>query len=408
MPETFSDIYGRFKSNYFVLIPMGIVMLAIATIAIGLRKPPPFAMPPQTVVLGEVQTVTIADSSEFVAQMEADLNVDLKARVSGFLRRRNFSAGDLVGKDQILFQIEPDQYQALLDMAEAELVSARAQFDRATLDFNRISDLYEKKTTTKSDFDTAKAAFEVAEAQVMQARARQTQARLNLEYATIRAPFKGRISDTPYSEGSLLGPESGVLAAVVSTDPILVVFGLSSRLIAAAVGPGENHDLGDFQVRLRLGPETYYPQAGRLVYISPTVDTHTDTVKFKASFANPEGILRPGQVVTAVLESARPRSGLAVPKGAVLTDAEGQYVLAPLEDPASGGWSAERRPVVLDRKETDREFFIREGLAAGDKILVKGLMSGGSTLRPGAPIRPATPEEAGERAMPGQAGGNNK
>ena len=417
MPDIFSNIYGRLsdlcgrlKSNYFVLIPLGVVMLALVAIALGLRRPPPFAMPPQAVVLGEVRAVTIADSSEFVAQMEADLQVDLKARVSGFLRRRNFRAGDLVGKNQVLFQIEPDQYQALLDMAEAELISAQAQHDRATLDFNRIRDLYEKKTSTKSDFDTAKAAFEVAEAQVMQARARQTQARLNLDYATIRAPFKGRISDTPYSEGSLLGPESGVLAAVVSTDPILVVFGLSSRLIAAAVGPGESYDLGDFQVRIRLAPETYYPQAGRLVYISPTVDTQTDTVKFKASFANPEGLLRPGQIVMAVLESARPRTGLAIPKEAVLTDAEGQYVLAPAQNPETGGWSAERRPVILDRRETDREFFIKEGLAEGDKIMVKGLMSGGSTLRPGAPVLPVPPGEAGGPAgqAPAGAGGDDK
>ena len=413
MPDIFSGISGRFKSNYFVFIPLGIVFLALVTIALGLRRPPPLTLPPQTVVLGEVQAVTIADSSEFVAQMEADLSVDLKARVSGFLRRRNFSAGDLVEKDQVLFQIEPDQYQALLDIAEAELISAQAQYDRATLDFNRISDLYGKKTSTKSDFDTAKASFEVAEAQVMQARARQTQARLNLDYATIRAPFKGRISDTPFSEGSLLGPESGILTTVVSTEPILAVFGLSSRLIAAAVGPGGNPNLGDFQVRLRLAPETYYPQSGRLVYISPTVDVQTDTIKFKASFANPEGLLRPGQIVIAVLESARPRTGLTVPKAAVLTDAEGQYVLIPVEASDAGGWSTERRPVVLDRRETERDFFIREGLAAGDKILVKGLMSGGSTLRPGAPVRLAPPEALGEpaspeAASPEPAGGDDK
>jgi len=304
MPFALPDKLVRFKSRYFVLIPAGIFLLAVLAILVGRRQPPPFAMPPQAVVAGEARSVTLSDSSEFVAQMEADLRVDLKARVSGFLIRRNFSAGDLVKKDQILFQIEPDQYQALLHMAEAELVSAQAQHDRATLNFNRVRDLYEKKTSTKSDFDTAKADFEVSEAQVMSARARQTQARLNLDYATIRAPFEGRISDTPYSEGSLLGPESGVLATVVSTDPILVVFGLSSRLMDAAGGPGGDTDLDNWQTRLRLAPETYYPQIGRLVYTSPMVDTQTDTVKFKASFANPEGLLRPGQIVIAVLERA--------------------------------------------------------------------------------------------------------
>ena len=400
-----SHHHVRIKPSYFVLIPAGIVALALVTILAGRRQPPPFNMPPQTVVLGEVRAMSLAESSEFVAQMEADLSVDLKARVSGFLRRRNFSAGDPVVKDQVLFQIEPDQYQALLDMAQAEVISAQAQYDRATLDFNRIRDLFQKNTSTKSDFDTAKAVFEVAEAQVLIARARQIQAQLNLDYATIRAPFTGRISDTPYSEGSLLGPESGILATVVSTDPILAVFGLSSRLLTASGILGETSGPGDWQVRLRLAPETFYPQIGRLAYMAPTVDPQTDTVKFKASFNNPEGLLRPGQIVTAILESARPRIRLAVPKEAVLTDAEGQYVLAPRQDPETGGWTTERRPVALERDETDRDYFVKEGLAAGDKIVVKGLMSGGATLRPGAPVSPAPPEGGAEPKTPDQPAG---
>jgi len=192
---------------------------------------------------------------------------------------------------------------------------------------------------------------------------------------------------------------------VVSTDPILVVFGLSSRLVTAAGILGEAPNPDDWRVRLRLGPETYYPQAGRVTYIAPTVDVLTDTVKLKASFNNPEGLLRPGQIITAILESAQPRPRLAVPKEAVLTDAEGQYVLAPLEIPEAGGWTTERRPVALERDETDRDYFIKEGLAAGDKIVVRGLMSGGATLRPGSPVRPAPPEE-GPKA-PGQPAGED-
>ncbi|MDR2934700.1 MAG: efflux RND transporter periplasmic adaptor subunit [Candidatus Adiutrix sp.] len=408
MSDVLQDNYGRFKSIYFVLMPLGIFLLALAAILAGRRQPPHFIMPPQEVVLGEVRPRHFSDSSEFAAQMEADPRVDLKARVSGFLRRQNFSAGDLVKKDQVLFQIEPDQYQALLDMAQAEVLSAQAQYDRAKRDFDRIQDLYRKNTSTKSDFDTAKAAFEVAEAQVMSARARQAQARLNLDYATIRAPFDGRISDTPYSEGSLLGPESGVLATVVATDPILVVFGLSSRLLTAAGSPSETDYFKEWQVSLKLPQGTDYPQPGRLVYISPTVDAQTDTVKFKASFANPEGLLRHGQIVTAILESVRPRYRLAIPKAAVVTEAEGRYVLVPRKDPESDAWSAEKRPVVLDQAETDLEYFVKDGLKAGDHILVKGLMSGGSALRPGAPIRPAPPESPGGGPVPGPAGGDGK
>jgi len=402
MSEDFQYDAGRFKSINFLLLPLGIALLALVAILAGRRHPQPMSMPPQVVILAEVQARSLIETWEYVAQLEADRSVDLKARVSGFLIHKNFTAGDQVKKDQLLFQIEPDNYQALLDMAKAEVLSARAQFDRATRDFNRINDLYRKNTSTKSDFDNSKAAYEVAEAQVKSALARETQARLNLDYASIKAPFDGRISDTPYSEGSLLGPESGVLATLVSTDPVLAVFGLPSRAAAEIFQRDEGAAwyASNWLLRLKPAPDAYYPGAGRLVYLSPTVDAQTDTVKLKARFDNPDDILRPGQIVTAILESARPRHRLLVPKAAVLTDPEGRYVLTVREAPEGGGLVAERRPVVLDQGELDKEYFIREGLEAGDKFIVRGLMSGGATLRPGTPVRPAPPEGGG-----GPAGG---
>ena len=384
-----------------VLIPVGIVVVAALFVLLGRRQPSPPQLQPQAVEMAVVEARDITDAMDFVGQLEADHRVDLKARVSGFLVSRNFAGGDQVEKGQILFQIEPDQYQAVLDTARAEVLSAQAQFDRATLDFNRISDLYLKRTSPKSDFDNSKAAFEVAEAQLLSARARETQAQLNLDYAAIKAPFDGRISDTPYSEGSLLGPESGVLATVVSNDPILVVFGIPSRLITYILfqDPEKRRGLEDWRVRLRLGSGLYYPQAGQLSYMAPTVDPLTDTVKFKARFANPDESLRPGQIVTAVLESAQSQRRLVAPKAAVLTDVEGRFVYTVREVPAAdgrpGGLVSERRPVELGPGETESEYFIKSGLKEGEQIIVKGLMSGGSTLPTGAPVRLAAPSGGG-------------
>ena len=406
MPDTCSP-HPRGFSVLYVLIPLGIAALAVAFIHQGRRPPAPMSMPPQAVVLAEVEARDLTEAWEYVAQLEADRSVDLKARVSGFLLYKNFAAGDPVKKDQILFQIEPDQYQALLEISRAEVLSARAQFDRATLDFNRISDLYLKHTSPKSDFDNSKAAFEVAEAQLQSAKAREIQAQLNHDYASIRAPFDGRISDTPFSEGSLLGPESGVLATVVSTDPVLAVFGLSSRAVEkvlfrdqAGAGPSAG-----WRVRLRLAPGSYYARAGQLVYMSPTVDAQTDTIKFKARFDNPDGLLRPGQIMTAVLERTQTRRRLVIPKEAVLTGGEGRYVMVAREAPGGAGLIAERRPIVLEQDESDREYFIQAGLAAGDKFIARGLLSGGATLRPGSPVR-LLPTEAS--AAPGPAGGSGE
>ncbi len=394
----------------FVGIPLAIVGLAAVFILIYMRPIPPLAMPPQPVIMGTVQTRDITESREYVAVMEADHSVDLRARVSGFLVAKNFQDGDLVKKDQLLFQIEPDQYQALLATAEASVLSARAQFDRASLDFNRIKDLYDKKTSPKSDFDRAKADYEVAEAALKSARAGRTQAALNLGYASIKAPFDGRISDTPYSEGSLLGPESGVLATVVSLDPILATFGISEKVISQYQTEMKNKNLSaaDWQVRLRLAPDVCYPEPGPLSYAAPTVDPRTDTIKFKAKFANADKLLRPGQIVTAIVERIKPDLRLVVPKEAVLTDTEGRFVYMVREVPADPekpgsrpGLAAEPRRVTLEQGDPlDKDYIVKDGLEEGEQFILKGLMSGGATLRAGAPVQVATPDQ-GQGPAPG-------
>ncbi|MDR1043789.1 MAG: efflux RND transporter periplasmic adaptor subunit [Candidatus Adiutrix sp.] len=402
MPE--SKISNTKLMPLFVGIPAFIVLVAVIFIVAGRREAPHLTMPPQKVVLGTVEARDITDTLEYVAVMEADNMVDLRARVAGFLVAKNFEDGDLVRDRQVLFQIEPDQYQALVDNAEGNVLSAQAHLDLATLDFNRISDLYRKNTSPKSDFDKAKADYEMAQAALMSAKATLAQSRLNLGYASIKAPFDGQASDTPYSEGSLLGPDSGVLATVVSVDPILATFGISDKIITAAhkENLAQDQTLSDWQVRLRLGPDNYYPEPGQFSYVSPTVDPKTDTVKFKAKFKNPDKILRPGQIVTAVMERTNSERRLVVPKEAVLTDPDGNYMLMPKETPADPkvpgsrpGLVAEARRITLESGDAlDKEYIVKDGLSEGEKFILKGLMSAGAMLRPGAAITVAEPEAA--------------
>ena len=398
----------------FIIIPAAIIVLAAIFILVGRREAPPMALPPQKVVLGTAEARDIVDRREYVAVMEADNIVDLRARVSGFLVAKKFKDGDAVKAGQLLFQIEPDQYKAILDNAEANVLSAQAQLDRTTLDFNRTTDLYHKKTSPKSDYDRAKADYEMARAALMSAQANRTEARLNLDYASIKAPFDGTISDTPYSEGSLLDMESGVLATVVSVDPILVTFGVSDKIITDSIkdDASQANTLEGWQVRLRLGPDHEYPEVGHFTYMAPMVDAQTDTVKFKASFQNAAKILRPGQIVTALVERVQPERKLVVPKEAVLTDAEGNYMLIPKEAPADpknpdskAGLTADTRRVTIDSLDAlEKEYVIVDGLKEGDKFIAKGLMSMGATLRQGAAIVVETGEEA-TRAESGPAAG---
>lgn len=412
-----SDIRPISKKALIVLftsIPAAILLVTLLFVIFGGQRPMHMEMPPQAVVLDTVVAEDITESSEYVALVEADNIVDLRARVSGFLVAKNFNDGDTVSKGQLLFQIEPDQYQALLESAEADVISTQAQLGLATVDFNRISDLYTRNTAPKSDYDKSKSAFEVAQAAVMRAKAARNLAKLNLDYTAIGAPFDGQINDTPFNVGSLLGPDSGVLATVVSVDPILVTFGISDKIIASAHqnGASKRNELDQWQVRLKIG-NTFYDQIGTFTYIAPMVDPKTDTIKFKAKFINPDKTLRPGQIVTAVVERTSPQRRLVVPKEAVLTDVNGNYVLMAQEVPADpkdpnskGGLVSEMRRVTIGGSASDTTFILEDGLKEGEKFIRQGLMSNGATLTPGAPIQiaapPAAPENVDQGAAPSQ------
>jgi membrane fusion protein (multidrug efflux system) len=384
--------------NIFVLIPAVIVVLALLAILSGwLWQTPPVPPSPQKVTLTEVTTTEALSSFEIIGVLEADQKVDLLARVSGFLTGIKFKEGDPVKKGQVLFTIEPDQYQAALASAEAGSLSAAANFTKSELDFNRTNDLFNKRTAPKSDLDNAQAALDVAKASTLSARAALDQARLNLGYTTVRAPFDGRVSDTPFSEGSLLGPESGVLATIVSQDPILADFGISDKYMAAMrLGEGTlpGQTVENIQVRLKINGEKFYPEPGELIYRAPLIDRGTDTIKLKASFKNPEAVLLPGQSVVISLTAKVPPKLLLAPKAAVMTSSRGNFVYqavmgkAPGKDEGPEYLQAKATFIKLGR-EFDNGYEVLEGLAPGDKIVSLGLMAGGAALRPGAPVEVA-------------------
>ncbi|MDR3153870.1 MAG: efflux RND transporter periplasmic adaptor subunit [Deltaproteobacteria bacterium] len=400
------------KKYVFIIIPAVIVFLAAAVVVLPMLFPaPPQARPPAAVTLFEVRTVPVKDSWEAVAFAAAPRKVDLVARVSGFLAEKPYSEGGAVSEGDVLFLIEPAQYQAALDAARGDLQSAEARRAQAQITFDRQSDLFAKKSAPKSDFDDAKAALDVAEAGVTTARASLAQAQLNLGYATVRAPFSGYVSDSPFSVGAFVGPTSGVLATVVATDPLELSFGVPDRLMADLKhgSPGSRLPRGgpgSVAVRVRAADGRDYPHAGAVSYISPMVDDATGTYKLKALVPNPDGLLAPGETLTIFLEDAEPREALLVPKGSVLVSADsGSYVftVGPPDPPAGGappagapagpGGGAAAEALVAKRINVSRgnEFpdgiEILEGLKAGDRIIELGLMSGGATLRAGAPVR---------------------
>jgi RND family efflux transporter MFP subunit len=405
------------KKHIFVIIPAVIVLLAAMAVVIPLLTPsPPRAMPPSAVTLHEMRPTQVKDSWEVVGFAQASRRVDLVARVSGFLVEKTYVDGDPVSEGQILFTIEQEQYRAAVYAARGSLLSAEARLTQATLAHARISELYAKRSAPRSDFDDANAAQDVAEADVLSARAALDQAQLNLGYAEVKAPFAGRVSDSPFSVGAYVGPGSGILATAVAADPLEVSFGVPDRVMAAMRYKADDSPLpkgqpGEWVVRVRSAGGRDYPLAGRIVYISPLVDEATGTYKLKASIPNPDGILAPGETLTVILEDAVPREALLAPKGSVLVSADaGSYVFTAAPAPGGGQGLAARRVDVRRGKEFPGGIEITGGLQAGDKVIELGLMSMGATLRDGAPVRvvegydPSAPPGAGAPAAGPAAG----
>ncbi|MDR1079723.1 MAG: efflux RND transporter periplasmic adaptor subunit [Deltaproteobacteria bacterium] len=387
------------KKHIFIIIPAIIVILAAAAVVIPLLFPaPPMVMPPAAVTLHEVRAVPVKDSWEVVAFAVASRKVDLVARVSGFLVEKPYREGGAVSEGDVLFSIEPEQYTAAMEAARGNLLSAEARVTQTGLAFKRTSDLYAKRTSPKSDYDDAKAALDVAEAGVISARAAFVQAQLNLGYATVRAPFDGYASDSPFSEGAFVGPGSAVLATVVASDPLELSFGVPDRFMAAMKAGAPDSALprggvDQVAVRVRSSGGRDYPLTGKITYVAPLVDESTGTYKVKANIPNPDGVLAPGETLTVILEDAQPRRAILVPKSSVMVSADaGSYVFTvgpppPGPDGTPGAGLVAQRVDVRRGNEFPGGLEILEGLKGGDRIIELGLMSMGSMLRAGAPVR---------------------
>ncbi|MDR2198143.1 MAG: efflux RND transporter periplasmic adaptor subunit [Deltaproteobacteria bacterium] len=410
-----------FKKHIFIIIPFIIVLLAGLVILKNVLRPEaPMIRPPARVGVFEAAYRPVRNSFEIIGKLEADKSVDLVARVSGFLEEKNFQAGDRVREGAVLFQIDPKAYRAAFEAAQGNLMSAQAQLTQAALNFQRISDLYRKKTTPKSDVDNAQAALDVARAAVVTAQGNLVQAELNLEWAQVKAPFAGEISDSPFSEGSFVSPSSGALATLVASDPIQARFGLSDRLLAElrfgeAASSLPRGDLLEVEARVKINGEFVYQEPGKISYVSPLVDKSTDTVQLKAVFPNAAGKLVPGEIVTVVISDSKDRDVILVPKNSVLyTAAAGSfvYVLGQRKDSEGKpleGHAAEQR-VVQRGVEFPEGIEITAGLKPGEKVIDLGLMNSGALIQPGTPVEliedPALNREAssldGSSAAPGQ------
>jgi membrane fusion protein, multidrug efflux system len=319
---------------------------------------------PPAVLVQPAELTPVADHWEFIGRAAAVDKVELRARVKGFLGPRKFNDGDMVKKDQVVFTIEPETYQAAVDQKIAQRDAAQAAVTNADMQLQRAAELLRTNTGTRQTYDQRLSEQLQAKANLEDAKAQLRDAEIQLSYTEIKSPIDGRIGRAAVSPGNLVSPDSGVLATVVSETPIRVLFPVTQRELLEAK---RDASAGDPPiVRLRLADGNFYKENGKLDFIDVTVDPKTDGQIVRATFDNKDGVLTDGQTVRVILEESKPQSVVAVPQQAVALDQSGSYLFV-VDD---------KNVVELRRVKAgivrNGMLVINEGLKAGDKVIIQG------------------------------------
>ncbi|MGC1884617.1 MAG: efflux RND transporter periplasmic adaptor subunit [Stellaceae bacterium] len=358
----------------------------------------------------------ITETDEFIGRIQSIGRVALVARVSAYLEKRLFVEGSEVKKGDLLYLLEQPPFQAQVDADKANVAQLEAQHTYAAQQLARSQYLMKTPAGQQQTVDQDLSNERSLAAQVASAKAQLDIAEINLGYTEIRAPIDGKISATDVTEGNVVSPTTGTLANLVSQDPMYVNFPVSVR--AGLDLRNRYQTKGGFSavvLKLRLPNGQIYGQEGKLDYVSPTVATNTDTVTVRGVFPNPllPGVqanapapreLFDGEFVTVLQEGVEPITVLAIPRAAVLSDQQGDYVYV-----VDAQNKAEQRRIQLGQS-TPSTAVVSNGLKEGELVISEGLQR----VRPGQTVSPspATPppaispaaEPAAEQGTSGGAG----
>ena len=351
---------------------------------------PGAGMPPQEVNAVTVALQSLPETFEYVGQTAGSREVEVRARVTGILLKRNFDEGGRVKQGQSLFTIDPAQFQAAANRAQADVAAAQARLEQARRNAARLKPLYAEQAVSQKEYDDAVSAELIGEADLKAAQARLAEARLNLEYTRVESPVSGFASRALRSEGSLVSGPDVLLTTVVQVDPIWVNFGIpdteQARLQKEAA-EGRLKLPKNFEVELRLADGSLYPQKGKLDFADVRISPATGTREARAEVPNANGVLRPGQFVRVILRGASRPNAVTVPQRAVLEGPQGKFVYVVDEK-----GTAQPRPVEAGRWAGD-DWIISAGLKGGERVIVDGVMK----LGPGAPVKIAEKPQAAEK-----------
>ena len=339
-------------------------------------------MPPPEVNAVTVALQSLAQTFEYVGQTAGSREVEVRARVTGILLKRNFDEGGRVKQGQSLFTIDPAPFQAAANRAEADVAAAQARLEQARRNAARLKPLYAEQAVSQKEYDDAVSAERIGEADLKAAQARLAEARLNLEYTRVESPVSGVVSRALRSEGSLVSGPDVLLTTVMQVNPIWVNFGIpdtEQARLSKEAAEGKLKLPKNFEVELRLADGSLYPLKGKLDFADVRVSPATGTREARAEIPNPDGVLRPGQFVRVILRGATRPNAVVVPQRAVMEGPQGKFVYV-----VSEKGTAEARPVEVGDWTGDG-WIVNDGLKGGERVIVDGVMK----IGPGAPVKVA-------------------
>jgi membrane fusion protein (multidrug efflux system) len=379
---------------------IGLLLCLLLGLLLGCGKKP--APPPAAAA--EVTAITIAQKDapvafDFVAQTQSSREVEIRARVEGFLDKRLYTEGQAVRAGQTLFQMDRKPFEAALQSAKGQLEQQKARLGVTQQNLARVRPLAQQNAVSKKDLDDAIGNEQQARAAVFAAEGEVRTAQLNLSYTTISSPLDGLSSYAKKQEGSYVTPgEAGLLTTVSQVDPMWVNFSLSENELLryrAEIDKGRLRfpQNREFDVEVVLGDGTVFPNRGRINFVAPSFSKETGTFLIRTEVANPEGTLKPGQFVRAkVLGAVRP-DAILVPRRAVLQGAKSHYVWVIDKE-----GKARERVVEVGEWQGD-DWFINQGLRAGERVVVDGAIR----VAPGAALKVVGSTAAGTE----QTGGDS-
>jgi membrane fusion protein, multidrug efflux system len=372
-----------------------VLRVLVSAMVVGLagcgESQPVASLPPPEVSVSQPIERAVSDSLEFTGRIEAVESVDVRARVSGYITRVAFNAGALVKHGDLLFEIDPREYQTAVTRAEGEIARLRSVLARAGAEVTRTQRLRPSGAVSDREVDAATGSKGATEGELVTAQAQLEKARLDLQFTRVTAPIAGRASRAEVTAGNLVvvGADGGpVLTTIVSTDPVWVYFDIDEpsllrlreaehRRTGRPLTP-ENIASVQIPVELGLADEPGLPHTGLIDFVDNRVDPATGTMRVRAVLQNDEGLFSPGFFVRVKVAVGKPKPTLLVTERAIGTDQGRKYVLVTNDKNV-----VEYREVQLGPL-ADGLRAITDGLAPGEWVIVNGIQR----ARPGITVTP--------------------